>query len=255
MGDRREQLQEFLRSRRARLMPVDVGLPPGTRRRTPGLRREEVALLAGVGVSWYTWLEQGREITVSAGVLDAIARTLRLTEPERVHLYLLAGLNPPILRPPGVAAPPPEIRRLVDGWAPNPALLLDRYWNLLAVNEPARTIFGYRAGDTNCLVAFFTSENFRDARESTAAEVVAGYRALAAQSPDDPEYHRLAAELGARSPEFARLWDRHEVGTHARAVKRVAGGLTFDVTTLVVPGQPDWRLELYQPSVVVPVPG
>ncbi|MGK8524642.1 helix-turn-helix domain-containing protein [Nocardia asteroides] len=109
----RQLLRDFLRARRARLRPEDVGIPATGRRRTPGLRREEVAVLAGVGVSWYTWLEQGRDITVSDEVLDAIARVLMLSEPERIHLYLLAGLNPPPVKcAPGTAVTP-EVRRLM----------------------------------------------------------------------------------------------------------------------------------------------
>src|SRR3954470_20156988 len=132
---RRDQLSDFLRTRRARLTPADVGMAAGGRRRTPGLRREEVAALAGVGVSWYTWLEQGRDITVSTAVLDAISTALRMSEPERIHLYMLSGLNPP---PPGGhrgASVTPELLNLIDAWLPRPAMLQDRHWNLLAIND------------------------------------------------------------------------------------------------------------------------
>nr|WP_242001718.1 helix-turn-helix domain-containing protein [Kribbella steppae] len=153
---RREELREFLRARRAAVSPGEVGLPDVGKRRTPGLRREEVASLAGVGVSWYTWLEQGRDINVSGEVLDAISKALRLSEPERSHLYLLAGLNPPV-RSATVGAVTEELRRLVDAWSPRPAILRDQYWNLLAINDATRTVFGYDDTDHNCLISFFTN--------------------------------------------------------------------------------------------------
>lgn len=161
--DRRAGLREFLRSRRARLSPVDVGLAPGGRRRTPGLRREEVATLAGVGVSWYTWLEQGRDISASASVLDAVSAALRLSESERAHLHLLAGASPPVGGDVDDSPVPPELLQLVAAWAPRPAMLQDRYWNLLAINSGTREVFGYSSADHNCLISFFTNERYRGA--------------------------------------------------------------------------------------------
>jgi hypothetical protein len=251
---RREQLRDFLRTRRARLTPADVGMAAGGRRRTPGLRREEVALLAGVGVSWYTWLEQGRDITVSASVLDAVGAALRLTGPERAHLYALAGLNPPPPDGPGDAAVTPEMRRLLDAWGPRPAMLQDRYWNLVAVNEATRRVFGYRDTDHNCLVTFFTNARYRGMYvqwASVAPEVVAAFRADAARAPGDPGFSRVVDDLSAVSPEFVALWRRHDVGPHLRAVKAVhhpeLGDLVFDKTTLAVVDQPGWHLVLYDP--------
>ncbi|SFB63865.1 Helix-turn-helix domain-containing protein [Amycolatopsis marina] len=252
---RREQLRDFLRTCRARLTPADVGMPTVGRRRTPGLRREEVAVLAGVGVSWYTWLEQGRDINVSTEVLDAISRALRLSEPERAHLYLLAGLNPPAQAGGARGAEvTPELRQLIDAWLPRPAILQDRYWNLLAVNESARTVFGYDDVDHNCLITFFTNARYRAAHAHWAAvapAVVAAFRADAAHSPADPEFARLIADLSSVSREFAELWARHEVGAHTQAVKAVhhseVGDLIFDKTTLAVADRPGWRLELYNP--------
>lgn len=245
----RDELRDFLRTRRARLTPGDVGMPSAGTRRTPGLRREEVAVLAGVGVSWYTWLEQGRDINVSAEVLDAIARVLRLTEPERTHLYLLAGLNPP--RADGHAAEvTPELRRLLGTW-PHPALLRDRRWDLLAVNEPARTVFGLD-GDRNCLVAFFTNERYRDLHvnwSAVAPGVVAAFRADAVHADG------VVADLAEASPEFAALWARHDVAAPAQVMKSVraaAGELSFDLTTLAVTDHPGWYVELYNLVVTDP---
>jgi transcriptional regulator with XRE-family HTH domain len=179
-GHRREQLSDFLRTRRGRLTPTDVGMAAGGRRRTPGLRREEVAALAGIGVSWYTWLEQGRDITVSTAVLDAISTALRMTEPERAHLYLLSGVNPPPLSGRRDVSVTPELLNLLDAWLPRPAMLQDRYWNLLAINDATRTVFGYNATDHNCLITFFTNTRYRDMYvhwTSVAPGVVAAFRA------------------------------------------------------------------------------
>ena len=251
---RREQLRDFLRTCRARLTPADVGVVAVGRRRTPGLRREEVAALAGVGVSWYTWLEQGRDITVSSEVLDAISRALRLTDLERAHLYLLAGLNPPRVGGARGDEVSPELRRLLDAWMPRPAILRDRYWNLLAINDASRTVFGYDDTDHNCLVTFFTNARYRDMHvhwTSVAPVVVAAFRADAAHAPADPEFDRVIAELSAVSTEFAELWACHEVGAKVQAVKAIhhpeAGDLLFDVTTLAVADGSDRYLELCNP--------
>ncbi len=249
---RREQLREFLRSRRERLDPAEVGLVATGRRRTPGLRREEVAQLAGVGVSWYTWLEQGRDIKVSTEVLDAIASALRLTEWERAHVYRLAGMNPPRAVRDRDAQVTAELRHLLMVWSPRPAVLRDRYWNILAVNDGARMAFGYDCDDYNCLVSFFTNASYREMHlhwAAAAPAVVAAYRADAALN--DPEFDRVITELSAISAEFAELWARHEVGAPTQAVHALrhpaAGELFFDTTTLIVADHPDWHLVLYNP--------
>ncbi len=211
-------------------------------------------MLAGVGVSWYTWLEQGRDINVSTEVLDAISTALRLTEPERAHLYVLAGLNPPPVGVQRDAKVTPELSQLLDAWMPRPAVLHDRYWNLLAINDAAHAVFGYVDTDHNCLITFFTNARYRGMHahwESVAPTVVAAFRADAARSPEDPGFDRVVEDLTAVSPEFAELWARHDVGDHIQAVKAVhhpdAGDLIFDKTTLAVADRPDWRLELYNP--------
>ncbi|MFI6869353.1 helix-turn-helix transcriptional regulator [Nocardia sp. NPDC050406] len=251
---RREQLRDFLRSRRARLSPAAVGIETTGRRRTPGLRREEVAVLAGVGVSWYTWLEQGRDITVSAEVLDAIAGALRLNGPERVHLYLLAGLNPPVVPGNPRAEVTAEMRRLLDAWGHRPAVLRDRYWNVLAYNDIARLLFGFDGSPANCLVTYFTNPRYRamhDIWSSAAPAVAAAYRADAAHFPEDPEFHRVADNLSALSPEFADLWSRHEVGVPTQSTNALrhpeVGELHFEATTLVFADHPDRNLVLYNP--------
>lgn len=258
-AERRAALRDFLRSRRAKLTPADVGLPAGGRRRTPGLRREEVAMLAGVGVSWYTWLEQGRDISVSVDVLDAISATLRLSDAERMHLHRLAGAGPRSATPPDRAPVPSELSALLTAWAPRPAMLQDRHWNLLAINAGTREVFGYTYSDDNCLVSFFTNLRYREMYVEWAAAapgVVAAFRADAGRYPDDPEFDRIAGELQSHSPEFAQLWSRHDVGPHLQAVKAVrhpeVGELVFEKTTLSVTDHPDWHLVLYNPRPGTP---
>ncbi|MFD3744950.1 helix-turn-helix transcriptional regulator [Nocardia sp. NPDC058633] len=252
---RREELRDFLRSRRERIGPDEVGLPVVGRRRTPGLRREEVAMLAGVGVSWYTWLEQGRDITVSGEVLDAVAGVLRLSEPERAHLYLLAGLNPPPASGSSTEVTA-QIRALIDGWERGPAVVRDRYWNILAFNALAGRVFGCEDGEPhNCLVTFFTSARYRALPAlwaEAAPGVVAAYRADAALAPHDDEFQRVTSELAAADSEFADMWGRHEVDIPAQAVNALhhpeIGDLFFDATTLTVADHPNWSLVLYNPK-------
>lgn len=252
---RLEQLRDFLRTRRARLTPDEVGLVSTGKRRTPGLRREEVALIAGVGVSWYTWLEQGRDINVSPDVLEAVGRALRLSAPERAHLFVLAGLNPPPAQRTRPEAVSPELQRLVESWLPGPALLRDRYWNILAINAGTRAVFGYDESDRNCLISFFTNARYRDihvAWEQVAPSVVAAFRAESAQLAGDPAYDQVVAELASVSTEFAQLWAKHEVAAPTQTVKAVthpeAGELFFDITTLGVIDHPGWYLEVYNPK-------
>ncbi|KUL33610.1 DNA-binding protein [Streptomyces sp. NRRL F-4489] len=261
---RRQELRTFLRGRRARVTPAEAGLPDGGRRRTPGLRREEVAVLAGVGASWYQWLEQGRDITVSPQVLDAVARVLRLTGAERRHLYALAGLNPPPRRDaedaegtePGPGGVAPGLQRLIDAWMPFPAHITDPYWNTIAFNEAARIVLGHgRPGASpNCLIAFFTDPFYRARTvswEANAPRLVAQYRAASSARPGDEGFAEVIRETAARSEEFAALWARGDVQDGGQLLKEMdhpqAGALLFETTQLQVPARPDLSVMLYNP--------
>ncbi|MET7934017.1 helix-turn-helix transcriptional regulator [Streptomyces sp. NPDC005322] len=244
-------------SRRARVSPADAGLPDGGgRRRTPGLRREEVAVLAGVGASWYQWLEQGRDITVSPQVLDAVGRVLRLSDTERRHLYVLAGLNPPLPRPeydPGYLCD--GLRRLIDGWMPFPAHIMDRYWNVIAYNDAAALVLGFRPENPeNCLVTFFTDPVYRaraTSWEQTAPWVVAQYRAACSDYPDDEGFAAVVREASEASPEFAELWARGDVRPGGQLTKELehplVGALFFESTLLRIPARPDLAIVLHNP--------
>ncbi|TYB62722.1 helix-turn-helix domain-containing protein [Nonomuraea sp. PA05] len=251
---RRDQLKEFLRAKREALTPADVGMPAAGRRRTPGLRREEVAVLAGVGVSWYTWLEQGRDIKVSDAVLDAVARALLLGEAERTHLYVLAGLNPP--DPAGQPGTPvnDQLRAVLDAWMPNPAHVLDRHYNLVAMNDASRWVFGYDDDVSNCMVAFFTHPIYRGRFTSWhefAPDMVADFRAGAARYPDDPVFGRIVEELLATSADFAGLWARPEVRSRSQGMKEIThpevGELVFEYSLFRLPDRADLNVVLHTP--------
>ncbi|MFD5735250.1 helix-turn-helix transcriptional regulator [Streptomyces sioyaensis] len=256
---RRQELRDFLMTRRARVTPAEAGLPDGGRRRTPGLRREEVAVLAGVGASWYQWLEQGRDITVSPQVLDAVARVLRLNGAERRHLYVLAGLNPPPrqdaeeLGRTDVCA---GLQRLIDAWMPFPAHIMDPYWNTIAYNEAAQLVLGHgRPGvSRNCLIAFFTDPVYRARAaswETNAPLVVAQFRAACSVRPGDEGFDAVVREASALSAEFAELWARADVQDGGTLHKEMAhphvGALLFETTLLQIPVRPDLSIVLHNP--------
>ncbi len=254
---RRSELREFLMSRRARVSPAEVGLPDGgARRRTPGLRREEVAVLAGVGPSWYQWLEQGRDISVSPQVLDSVARVLRLSDVERRHLYLLAGLNPPV---PEVAPEKRDmcegLRRLIDTWMPYPAHIMDMYYNCLLYNDAAAIVLGMRPDITqNCLLDFFTDPLYRSRSKSwerNARTVVAQFRAACSARPDDEGYQQVLAQAKEASSDFTRLWEERDIEDAGQIRKELdhplVGLLCVESTALKVPARPDLTIVLHTP--------
>jgi len=221
---KRATLAGFLRSRRERLAPKAVGLPAGGRRRTPGLRREEVASLAGVSTAWYTWLEQGRDIRPSVETLEAIAQALRLTNEERLHAFKLAGLALPEAPPaPAVVVAPPSVQAVLDALA-FPAYAADRLWNVVAWNPLADTLFEYaRRAPTerNSLLIAFGDPVFRARLDNWADEarhLVASARRVFDEATDDPAIASLLDRLRT-IPEFHRLWVRHDVQRRPFALK------------------------------------
>src|SRR4051794_32790089 len=192
----RAELGEFLKSRRARISPATVGLPSRSRRRTPGLRREEVADLAGVGLTWYTWLEQGREIRVSPEVLTGIARALQLEPAERAHLFRLAGHAPPTTEP-TAATISPRLQRVLDCWDPFPAHVAGRRRDVLAWNRASEAINGWSrlTADLRNLLRFVflvpTTRRLLVDWEQEAALSVAAFRAEGGGNLGDPDYQGL----------------------------------------------------------------
>jgi len=254
---RREELGKFLKARRARLSPEDFGMPPGPRRRTPGLRREEVALLAGVGVTWYTWLEQGRRINASTQVLDAVARTLRLDTAERWHLYRLAEAMP--MRNASVQDTVPDaVREIVHSLDPLPASLTNARFDILERNDASRDLFRYwhslpcvHMNSLWCCVTEPTARAQFPEYDREVPYLVARLRAAYGRHVGDPAWEEDIRRLCSLSQEFAELWARHEVAAVEPRTRTIvhpdAGVLTFTVNELEIPVMPEARLMVYTP--------
>jgi transcriptional regulator with XRE-family HTH domain len=253
----RAELGRFLKARRAKLLPEDVGLAPGPRRRTPGLRREEVALLAGVGLTWYTWLEQGRRINASAQVLDAISRTLRLDAAARWHLYRLAEATP--LRTwAGCERVSDAVRAIVDSLDPLPATLINSRFDVIASNAAHEDLFwewhSLPCVHKNllwcCVTEPAAAQKFPDF-DIEVPHLVARLRAAYGRHVGDEDWDEDIRRLAELSPEFAALWARQEVAGPAERTRRFvhpqAGLLTFTNTELEVPADPELRISVHTP--------
>jgi len=255
--ERRQALADFLRTRRARLAPADVGLPPGLRRRTPGLRREEVAQLAHMGTSWYVWLEQGRDVHPSLQVLECLAQALRLTLNERRHLFLLAGQPLPPHVSPAEESANPALQQVLDDLNPTPAYALGRRWDYLAWNKAADALFAISEASPrygrNLVWRLFTSPTMRERPnwEQIARSMLAEFRAANARYPGDRSFEELIEDLKQVSPEFCRWWPHHDVRSaldgHKPIEHPVLGHLEFEHITLQVLSEPDVRIAIYTP--------
>ncbi|MDA1358624.1 helix-turn-helix transcriptional regulator [Glycomyces luteolus] len=258
LAERRRELADFVRSRRERLTPEVVGLPPGRRRRTPGLRREEVAQLASVGVSWYTWLEQARDITVSPQVLDAIARALRLDAPERSHLFGLAGAVDPAPRPTGVEVPQ-SLRAVLRQVEPFPASIQNCRYDLLQYNRTFSRLFtdldALPPRDRNCMWLAFMDPGWKHAlveRRETLELMVANFRRFGTAHYEETHWRQLVDRLLAASPEFREIWDRRNVADKVQEIKlfrnRDVGLVRLHADRLWT--QPGWgmRLTVFSPA-------
>ena len=220
--ERLSELSQFLRTRRERLGPADAGLEPGRRRRTPGLRREEVAQLAGVSVTWYTWLEQGRPVRASEEVLDRLGRVLRLDPAEHRHLFVLARGHPPADPMDTPAILNARLQAVLDA-LPYPAYAATNGWTVVAWNRAARLVFtDYEAlsgRERNIVWMTFTDPHQRRLAvnwEEQARSALALFRASTAQNVGEDWHKRFVADLAERSPEFRAWWARHDVrGSHA----------------------------------------
>ncbi len=238
-------------------MPDDVGLPPGGRRRTPGLRREEVAALAGIGVTWYTWLEQGRDIRISEQVLEAVARTLRLDRHERSYVFSLVGSTPPAIeRDHAVDAAMLRVLEAVDPW---PAYVQNARFDILAYNRGYARLIGdldeVPQMERNSLWLTFTDPEWRRAIvewHGLARRSVGRLRAQWPTHSDDPSWQSLVNRLLAASPEFARLWNSHDVSEAVPEWKQIrnpqVGLMRFDLSTTWLAPRLGTRLVFMTPS-------
>jgi transcriptional regulator with XRE-family HTH domain len=256
MDQRRSELGDFLRSRRAKLTPSEVGLADGRRRRTPGLRREEVAELAGIGVDWYIRLEQGRAVNPSITTINALALALRLDPTEHAHLRSLARMTPRLAF--SRESVPAALQRLIDS-LPQPAYVTGRRWDMLAWN-PATTEFmtdfaRVPGEDRNLLVYMLTDPGARRIFGATWADeakrMVAKFRISHDLWAGDPAFLDLVERLQKRSPEFAIWWETHELGDGQTGRKTLIhpsqGALRFEFVTLQANDDPALKLTIFTP--------
>jgi transcriptional regulator with XRE-family HTH domain len=253
------QLGIYLKDRRAKVDPEAFGFSAG-RRRTPGLRREEVAQRANISPTWYTWLEQGRGGAPSAAVLDRIARALMLTDVEREHLFLLGLGRPPEVRYQKSEGVTPRLQRVLDALDPSPALIRTATWDVVAWNRAATVMLtDYGAlppGQRNILRFIFLDRRVRDAQydwQTVARFVVGAFRVDAARAGAAAEVQPLVDELCRLSPEFAAMWRANDVqGPHGDGVKHIKhpilGPISFEYSGFAIDGRPDLNMVVYNPA-------
>jgi transcriptional regulator with XRE-family HTH domain len=254
------RLGAYLKDRRAKLDPAAFGLPL-KRRRTPGLRREEVAHRANVSATWYTWLEQGRGGAPSADVLDRIARALMLTDVEREHLFLIALGRPPEVHYQASEGVTPRLQRLLDALELSPAIVKTPTWDVVAWNRAAAVVltdYGALAPEQrNILRLVFCDPRVRAAQfdwDGVARFVVAAFRADAARAGAAARVEALVEELSALSPEFAAMWRDNDVRSYGEGLKRlkhpIAGPIAFEYSAFSVDGRPDLGMVVYNPATL-----
>ncbi len=254
----RAQLSEFLRNCRARLAPTDVGLPAAGRRRTPGLRREDVAALAGLSATWYTWLEQGRDVRASDRVLENLSRTLRLSPEERDYLFLLAQHRSAPIRSAAEEQVPETVRRTLDALNV-PAQIITPRWDLVYWNTMITRCFGdyglLPPEQRNLVRILLTSPIYqqdKDEYETRVRRIAAKLRIDYSQTGSDPAFDTLIEEMCAYSPLFREMWHSPEVRGRAEGINRlthpVLGGITFEHTSYVVEGMPSLRVVIFAPQ-------
>ena len=255
--ERLKELADFLRTRRAKLSPVQVGLPPGSRRRVPGLRREEVAELAQISVTWYTWLEQARSVKVSPDALLRIAQSLQLDRHEQEHLFFLTGQSPPPA-PLAQEQVTESIRQVLESLEPNPAYVVDLRWNLVAWNQAAILVFGdfnvYPPSECNLMWLAFTNPAMKQLFENWsefAYCLLVHFRADYAQNYGDRSWSELVVTLQKLSPQFCQWWKSHDVARPHEIQELnhpLVGKLLLDSVTFQVYPAANLRLTAYTPK-------
>ena len=263
--ERRREIADFLKTRRMRRQPEELGLPRGRRRRTPGLRREEVAAAAGVSAEWYTWLEQARDVQPSAQVLTRIGAALRLEPNESRHLLTLGGYAVPVTGSdvPRSVSVSLRLQRLIDQMEFGPAWVFGERWDIVAWNRAAHVIHGDLAPlqgiERNALYQLFLGNRLRATLvdwDTHGRRCVAKLRATYASRVDDPWFNELVTLLRSRSEEFDRWWNQNDIETSQEGVKHYehpeAGRLVFDYSVLEVL---DERMSSLRLVAYVPAPG
>jgi transcriptional regulator with XRE-family HTH domain len=253
----RAQLSEFLKSCRGRLSPAIVGLPAAGRRRTPGLRREDVAALAGLSATWYTWLEQGRDVRASDRVLESLSRTLRLSGEERDYLFSLAQSRPAPLQASRVEEVPDSIKRTLNALNVPAEVITPRwdviYWNAM-VKRCFRDYDALAPERRNLVRILLTSPEYQEdpaEYETMARRVLAKLRVDYSQAGGDPGFDALIEEMSEISPKFRELWRSPEIRSRSEGVHLLKhpqlGGITFEHTSYVVEGSPGLRVVIFAP--------
>ncbi|NUU62997.1 helix-turn-helix transcriptional regulator [Paenibacillus agri] len=255
---RHHELGDFLKTRRAKISPEQVGLPAGIRRRTPGLRREEVASLAGIGVTWYTWLEQGRPIQVSIQILESLSRVLMLNRQEIVHLYALAQHVPPSYYPSPEEVKPMH-QHVLDNLMESPAMIVDNRWNVIAWNRAAALVFcdfsQLECSKRNLMRIMFTDKHFAGLFpdwEISAQTMLGKFRADCSQYIEDPWITQFVDELRSLSKEFDQWWPMHRIDKDRDMYKllnhRLAGQLNFEITSFLISENTNLKMYVNTPK-------
>ncbi len=258
-NNRYKELADFLKTRRAKIMPSQIGLPSTHRRRTPGLRREEVAQQAGVGLTWYTWLEQGRPIHVSASVLESLSRVLLLDKQERIHLYHLANQSFPIDTEENQTTVNPALQHVLDSLVLCPSLVADQRWNVIAWNKEANLLFGdfteMNVRERNIVWAMFTDKKYKQLFldwNQYAKRLLGAFRASCGQYIEDAWLLQFIEDIKAQSTEFDSWWSLHDIESSSEKYKKLnhptAGILDFEVNNFDVSDNSGVKLIIHVPS-------
>ena len=256
---RYKELGDFLKTRRAKISPLQVGLSKSPRRRTPGLRREEVASLSGIGITWYTWLEQGRDIQVSSQVLESLSRVLMLNDDEIRHLYTLANQTSPVNIPPYYQDVNPMLQRVLDSLSLSPSMIFDTRWNIIAWNRAAELVmldFGkIDIAQRNYIWLIFTNLKFKELFnnwDNQAQGLVARFRAECGKYIEDPWVTEFVQKLKKESREFDKWWSMHDVenekGNYKIFNHPIVGKLTFEHTSFFVSDNMSLKLFVNAPA-------
>lgn len=255
---RYKELADFLKTRRAKVLPSQVGLSSATRRRTPGLRREEVAQLAGIGITWYTWLEQGRPIHVSTQVIESLSKVLLLDKHERIHLHLLANQPLPVELPGYQGTVSPILQHVLDSLVLCPSLVTDQRWNVIAWNKAASLIFGdfseMSVRERNIVWAMFTDHKYKQLFVDWtlhAKGLLGRFRSTCGQYIEDSWLAQFIDDLNMQSTEFNLWWSFHEIQSNSEKYKQLnhptAGILDFEVSNFDVSDNSGLKMIVHTP--------